>query len=217
MGVGVQGRLLQARRMQGCERRVGWGEVRERQKKQKDDMTRHVGRREKRQSVDPGREWLIMHMQRLATPHINQYPFLPTPHQQLKQILVCNVYVKSENKHTSKHLHAWTVKYSQEIQRKLCWASWFVFFPIKTKHKCCFTVSCFTFFSNRLVSLYWSGCCHVSEVVSAHMCSSHGWQKAGNWSVLPWMVVAVPGQTCQLGWHQCNDSWFGTRSDRQCC
>lgn len=31
------------------------------------------------------------------------------------------------------------------------------------------------------------------------------------------MAVAVPGQTCQLGWHQCSDSWFGTRSGRQCC
>lgn len=26
----------------------------------------------------------------------------------------------------------------------------------------------------------------------------------------------MPGQTCQLGWHQRSDSWFGTRSDRQC-
>lgn len=43
-----------------------------RKKKQKDDMTGHVGRREKRQSVDPGREWLFMHMQRLETPQINQ-------------------------------------------------------------------------------------------------------------------------------------------------
>ncbi len=34
---------------------------------------------------------------------------------------------------------------------------------------------------------------------------------------LPWMVVAVPGQTCQLSWHQCSDSWFRTRSGRQPC
>lgn len=60
-------------------------------------------------------------------------------------------------------------------------------------------------------------CCHFSEVVSAHMGSGQGWQQAGSWIVLPWMVVAVPGQTCQLGWHQCSDSWFGTRSGRQRC
>lgn len=27
----------------------------------------------------------------------------------------------------------------------------------------------------------------------------------------------MPAQTCQLGWHQCSDSWFGTRSGRQHC
>lgn len=66
-----------------------------------------------------------------------------------------------------------------------------------------------------LDSLYCSGWCHVSEVVSAHTYSGQGWQQPGSWIVLPWMAVAVPSQTCQLGWHQCSDSWFGTRSGRQ--
>lgn len=29
------------------------------------------------------------------------------------------------------------------------------------------------------------------------------------------MAAAVPSQTCQLGWHQRSDSWFGPRSGRQ--
>lgn len=47
MGVGVQGRLLQASRMQGCESR-GDGRRKKKKRKQKDDMTGHMGRREKR-------------------------------------------------------------------------------------------------------------------------------------------------------------------------
>lgn len=77
MGVGVQGRLLQARRMQGGE-----GGLRERKDKQNDDMTWHVGRRERRQYVDPGREWLFMHMQ--DCPHYHKNQCLTTSNWQLR-------------------------------------------------------------------------------------------------------------------------------------
>lgn len=69
MGVGVQGRLLQARRMQGCER---WG-VRERQKETKGGQDKTHGEEgEKDSQLTLEEEWLIMHMQRRATPHTNQ-------------------------------------------------------------------------------------------------------------------------------------------------
>lgn len=54
MGVGVQGRLLQARRMQGFES-GGGGERKKKETKGQHHRTRGGGGR-KDQSVDPGRE-----------------------------------------------------------------------------------------------------------------------------------------------------------------
>lgn len=51
-GVGVPVRLLQARRMQGGE----MGIEGKKKRGKKGDMTGNTGKREKRQSFDPGRE-----------------------------------------------------------------------------------------------------------------------------------------------------------------
>lgn len=121
---------------------------------------------------------------------------------------------KQTPKQTSAHLH--TVTYLKKV---LLSFSTHIFPPLKKPN---INVSSlhhvsYLLYSGTPSSFHRGGCCHVSEVVSAHMCSGEGWQQAGSWIVLPWMVVAVPGQSCQLDWHQCSDSWFETRSGRQFC
>lgn len=155
-------------------------------KGKKDDMTGHMGKREKRHSFDPGREWLIMHMQTLNIPHINRNLFFPTSHQNWDSN--GNEFVKSVNKCMQTYAHVQRFKYIY-------------------KYKCCFTLSRFIFFSCTRVSLYCTWCCRASDVVSTHMCAGQCWQHVVSWIVLPWMMVLVPGQTCQLGWHHCSDSW----------
>lgn len=56
-------------------------------------------------------------------------------------------------------------------------------------------------------SLKWSQLTHspvrLGSGLGAGLCY-HEWQRR------------CQSQTCQLGWHQCHDSWFGTRSVRHC-
>lgn len=92
------------------------------------------------------------------------------------------------------------------------------FSPFKTKHKCCFTVSRFIFFSSAHYSPFTSAGAAMSQKWSALTCAPvrvgrrqgaglccHEW-----W----WQCQARPVSS---GWHQCSDSWFGTRSGRQRC
>lgn len=82
--------------------------------------------------------------------------------------------------------------------------------PLTLKwHTRCPVSPTFTSFSSSLFSLYCSGGCPVSVRALVGLCSLQAW------IVLPWMVVAVPGEACQLHWHQCSDSWFGIRSVRR--
>lgn len=104
-GVGVPVRLLQARRMQGGE----MGIEGKKKRGKKGDMTGNTGKREKRQSFDPGREWSIMHMQTLSIPHINRNLFFPTPHQNWDS--KWNEFVKSVNKCMQTYAHVQRFKY----------------------------------------------------------------------------------------------------------
>lgn len=83
-----------------------WGKEK---REKKGDMTGNTGKREKRQSFDPGREWLIMHMQTLSIPHINRNLFFPTPHQNWDS--KWNEFVKSVNKCMQTYAHVQRFKY----------------------------------------------------------------------------------------------------------
>ena len=205
MGVGVQGRLWQAGRMHGCERGLGgrWEWEKEKEK-QKDDMTGYVGRKD--QSVDPGREWLIMHMQRMATPQKKKKD---------TSIIICPHTRSGEQvclRSVSKHTHKQRIKYSQESQRNL-----HLFPPSKPNINVALLRDTWYF-----SAVQYFPCAAVGAAMSlkwsALTCALvRAGSRRGGWIVLPWMAVAVPGQTCQLGWHQRSDSWFGTRSGRQHC
>lgn len=183
MGVAVQGRLLRAMRMQGG-RGVVKKEVREKKRNRKNDMTWHAGR-----TIDPGRDWLFMHMQRSDTTR--------------------------RNKPLTTWIIGWTngckARQSTRKQTTLVFENPFILFHTELLDPIfqCLTVLPFLPWTIA-TSLKWSPLTHTpvrigrtGSVHGAGLCY-HEWQRG------------CQSQSCQLGWQQRRDSWCGTRSVRHC-